>query len=209
MSNLNGAIKVVLADSQALTLDGMRSLLHDAGGISVAGATSEPREVSSLVASTKPDVVLLEARMLSEMGRENVAHMRAAKRDLKIILLSEEESAARTASIAPPETKGILLRTSDGEALVSAIRAVAEGKAWEMPARTMPPETAPRSKPLSPREQDIALLVSQGLSNRDIAQRLELSEQSVKNLVSRILKKKGFINRVQIALERWSVATKD
>lgn len=198
-------VKVVLADNHTLNLEGMASLLEDVPDVEVGAAVSAAGDLVNSLRTAQPDVLVIDARMLNELSDQELARVRKAVDDLKVIILTEQDSAARAAAFAPPETKGLVFRTTDSRSLADAIRSVASGRLWDMPSSaTNHRETAARGRGLSPRELDIAILISQGLTNREIAQRLGLSEQSVKNLVSRILKKKGLTNRVQIALERWS-----
>ncbi|MBA3726289.1 MAG: response regulator transcription factor [Armatimonadetes bacterium] len=204
MQTLNGTneITVVLADSQTLTSEGIAAILAPADDIRLVGVASDPRQLLDALGGN-PQVLLIDAKLLEELGDQELAEMRSVSPDTVFVVLADEANATRVASLAPSEAKGLVLRTSNSESLQKAIRAVAAGKTWDMPERGAG-RAGIRGRDLSAREQDIAALVAKGLANRDIAQRLGLSEQSVKNLVSRILKKKGLTNRVQIALERWS-----
>jgi DNA-binding NarL/FixJ family response regulator len=139
-----------------------------------------------MVDEHSPDVLVASGSLLRNMNQ---------KPAVRVVAVIDQDQGA------PSEAHGIVMRQNGAPSLVEAVRAAAIGKKWRpsgWAARLQ------RSNGLSPREADIVQHVSNGCSNRDIAQRLGLSEQSVKNLVSRILKKKGYTNRVQIALEAWS-----
>ena len=207
MQSLNGTkeITVVLADSQTLTSEGIAAVLAPVDDIRLVGVAFDTRQLLEALEGN-PQVLLIDARLLEELGDQKLAELRSISPDTAIVVLADEATALRVASLRPSEARGLVLRTSNSASLQSAIRAVAAGKTWEMPERGT--GRAGRGRELSAREQDIATLVAEGLPNRDISQRLGLSEQSVKNLVSRILKKKGLANRVQIALERWTSSRK-
>ncbi|MCH8275134.1 MAG: response regulator transcription factor [Armatimonadetes bacterium] len=201
-------IRVVLADRETLNLHGMSALLKDVRGVKVVGTTHDAAEVFASVKDGRPQVLLIEAPMLDQVGDRSLLRLRKAAPDLHILLLSGREAAPRAAALAPPEALGMVYRDGEPRSLIQAIKAVAGGRGWEMPSRPVTERAGrPLAKGLSPREDDIASLVSQGYSNRLIAQRLGLSEQSVKNLVSRILRKLGLRNRVQVALWHWAAAS--
>ena len=186
-------ITVVLADKRPLNLDGLAALVNSSGDVTVAGAAHDGAEAVSLARGTHPSVLVIDAELASRVPSEDIARLAPAK----LLLVSDIARPSRM----PAGTKGVVLRSSSGATLLEAIRTVANGGTWEMPTH---PGRRGRGQSLSPREDDIVAFIAQGVSNREIAQRLGLSEQSVKNLVSRILKKRGYTNRVQIALERWS-----
>lgn len=205
----NGAVKVVVADTQTLSMEGTVKLLSEADGIRVVGKTSTPDEMVFTVKDSRPDVLLIEGKMLSLVGDKEFSKIRDGADDLKVLLLADPEDVPRAMAVAPSETRGLVTRASTPGDLAQAIRTVNVGKTFELPP--LPPQPKRRGRKrtmrLSPREQDIVTFISQGLSNRDISQKMGISEQSVKNLVSRVLKKQGFRNRVQVAL--WRVHVDD
>ncbi|MGI8922807.1 MAG: response regulator transcription factor [Fimbriimonadales bacterium] len=195
-------ITVVLADSQTLTSEGMAAVLAPVDDIRLVGVVSEPSQLMDVLCSN-PQVLVIDAKLLDELGDQGMAKFRSVSPDTVMVILADGQTAPRVTAFAPNEAKGLVLRTSNSEALLRAIHAVAAGKTWEMPVRGSRRGAIP-GRDLSTREQEISALIAKGLANRDIAQLLGLSEQSVKNLVSRILKKMGLTNRVQIALAHWS-----
>jgi DNA-binding NarL/FixJ family response regulator len=201
------SIRVSIADPQLLCLQGIAALLDSAPGISIVGTTSEAHDVPGLVRDSQPDVLVVDSKMAKLISDEHWQKLQKHVPALKTIVLADADCAARASASAPPETRGLVQRTESQESLLQAIKAVASGRTWEMPARRLTPSlNGKRPDRLSPREREIAILIAQGHGNREISKRLELSEQSVKNLVSRILKKQGFRNRVQIALWRLAEA---
>lgn len=178
-------IRVVLGDLQTLNLDGMSAVLKSNKMMSVVAAADEPKDLAEAVKKRAPDVVVVDAHMLLRMKS-------SINGTSRVIQIADDDTAVRTT----PNTKGILRRTSGAKELQNAIRRVARGETYDLPK-----VPSSRTK-LSRREQDITRLVSKGLTNRSIAEILGLSEQSVKNLVSRVLKKLNLENRVQIALSQ-------
>lgn len=176
-------IRVVLGDLQTLNLDGMSAVLKSNKMMSVVAAADQPTSLAEAVKKRAPDVVVVDAQMLLRMAK-------SINGTSKVIQIADDEASVRTT----PNTKGVVRRTSGAKDLQNAIRRVARGETYDLPK-------APSGRTrLSRREEDITRLVSKGLSNRSIAEDLGLSEQSVKNLVSRVLKKLGLENRVQLAL---------
>jgi DNA-binding NarL/FixJ family response regulator len=207
--NPRASVRVVVADTQTLSMEGTVKLLADTDGIHVVGKTSAPEEMVYTVRDSKPDVLLVEGKMLSLLGDKELSKLRNISDQVKVLLLADPEDVPRAMAVAPAETRGLVTRTSTPSDLAHAIKLVNTGKTFELPP--LPPQPKRRGRRrtmrLSPREQDIVTLISQGLSNRAISQRMGISEQSVKNLVSRVLKKQGFRNRVQVAL--WRVHVND
>lgn len=179
-------VRVILGDLQTLNLEGMSALLKGYQGISVVAIADEPKELAEAVKKKAPDVVVVDSQLLRRMPA------RGMNGESSVIQLVDPGFSVT----ATPATKGVLRRNDGVRELKDAIRRVARGETYEMPK---PGKTKAK---LSRREQDIAKLVARGLSNRSIAEDLGLSEQSVKNLVSRILKKLDIDNRVQLALSQ-------
>ncbi|HET6644721.1 MAG TPA: response regulator transcription factor [Fimbriimonadales bacterium] len=179
--------KVVVAETSLLAAEGVAAVLQESG-LQVSGVAADVRGLRKALRS-RPDVVVADARYISELGRTNSP--------VPIVLL-EDAPAGKNG-----RPSGVALRNEGAKNLVGAVRAALSGKSWR-PEERSSSGLSTRGTPLSSRERQVAELVAQGNPNRKIAQMLDLSEQSVKNLVSRILKKKGYANRVQIALDLWS-----
>jgi len=177
-------IRVVLGDLQTLNLEGMSAVLKGSKALSVVAASDDPKKLADAVKKKSPDVVVVDAQMLRRIPSGSINGLS------KVIQLAESGVSIN----ATPSTAGVVRRNDGVRTLKVAIRKVAKGETFELPK-----PSKSRVK-LSRREQDIVSLVARGLSNRAIADDLGLSEQSVKNLVSRVLKKCGMDNRVQLAL---------
>lgn len=178
-------IRVVLGD-HALNLEGMSAVLKTAATMTVVATADSPKKLTEAVKNKVPDVVVVDSQMLRAVTGRGINGAS------KVIQLADEDSY-----VSPtPATRGVVRRTEGSKGLKEAIRRVAKGQTYSLP------ESRASGIKLSRREQEIAKLVGRGLTNRAIAQELDLSEQSVKNLVSRVLKKTGLDNRVQLALAK-------
>lgn len=191
-------LRVVPADNYPLFLEGIVRSLRDHPNIAVVASYDRPSPVVAAIKDLRPDLLLMSqslATQLRDADRHAAAELAPRPR---IILVAEEHANVRLIA-GSLRASGVLRRTDSMETFLRAMAVVASGQTWVS-------EDLPRQKPsvLSRREREISLLVSQGLSNREIGNRLELSEQSVKNHVSRILRKLGLNNRVQVALQSWA-----
>jgi len=177
-------IRVVLGDLQTLNLEGMSAVLKGNRSVSVVATVDDPKELVAAVKKKSPDVLVVDSKLLRRVPARGI------NGQSKVIQIVESDNGI-TPSAA---TRGVVRRSDGVRQLKDAIRRVARGETYELPTVSVAKDK------LSRREHDITRLVARGLSNRAIAEDLGLSEQSVKNLVSRILKKFNMDNRVQLAL---------
>lgn len=182
-------MRVRLADPQVLSRKGLALLLAKEG-FEIAGETSEPNEIRKWVIEKSTDVLILSESLLPCITDLNRA-------GLGILLLCERSDKPSNFRL-----RGRIYRDSQPEMVAKAIRVVAKGGVWDNPKRS---SSESRPLRLTPREQEVARLIARGFNNREVAQNADLSEQSVKNLVSRVLKKMGLRSRVQLALKMQEV----
>ena len=209
-------IRVVLVDDEPLLRHGLRMILEGAPGISVIGEAGNGKEGIELILGEEPDVVLMDIRMPVMDGIEATAqlHSLADARDIPVVMLTAFDTdefilhALRTGAV------GFLLKTTAPEALVASVRAAAQGQQQLSPkvlenlvglAATPPQPEQEMIQPsglaeLSERENEIAQLVAQGLSNAEIAEQLFISLTTVKTHMKHILAKIDGTNRVHIAI---------
>jgi DNA-binding NarL/FixJ family response regulator len=200
-------IRLVVADDQALMRAGLISMLSTQSDIEVVGEASDGAEAVRVVGEADPDVVLMDVRMPGVDGIEatrRLASHRAAVVMLTTFDLDEHVYAAMRAGAA-----GFLLKDAPPEALIAAVRAAARGDALLGPTvtRRLIEEFVRRPAPgtnrpdalnhLTEREAEVLVLVARGLSNAEIAERLYLSQATVKTHVSRILTKLRLRDRAQ------------
>jgi two-component system response regulator DevR len=203
------AVRVVIVDDHEIVRVGLAAVLEDTPDLSVVAMVGTAAEALEAVAEHQPDVVVLDLRLPDRSGIAILPELRQLSPGTRVLALtSYGEDRAVLASVRAG-VDGFLTKTTDSEALVEAIRAVAQGKkhlkeqAAEALVRFVQgglAEPGPHrgQASLTPREREIAQLVAEGLSNREVALRLQLSEKTVKRHVSDILDKLGLERRGQI-----------
>ena len=209
-------IRVVLVDDEPLLRHGLRMILEGAPGISVIGEAGNGKEGIELVLAEEPDVVLMDIRMPVMDGIEAAAqlHSLAGARDIPVVMLTAFDTDEFILHALRAGAVGFLLKTTAPEALVASVRAAAQGQQQLSPkvlenlvglAATPPQPEQEMIQPsglaeLSERENEIAQLVAQGLSNAEIAEQLFISLTTVKTHMKHILAKIDGTNRVHIAI---------
>jgi len=209
-------IRVVLVDDEPLLRHGLRMILEGAPGISIIGEAGNGKEGIELILAEEPDVVLMDIRMPVMDGIEATAqlHSLAGARDIPVVMLTAFDTDEFILHALRAGAVGFLLKTTAPEALVASVRAAAQGQQQLSPkvlenlvglAATPPQPEQEMIQPsglaeLSERENEIAQLVAQGLSNAEIAEQLFISLTTVKTHMKHILAKIDGTNRVHIAI---------
>jgi DNA-binding NarL/FixJ family response regulator len=196
-------IRVFLADDHALVLEGLRSLLESEGDIEVVGTASDGDQVLEAVRELSPDVVVLDLQMPTVSGIACLEQIRAAGLHAKVLVLSAFYDGDTIQSALEAEADGFALKTEAPQQTVACIRQVYQGqlvfpqsaKRWLREQRRRPAPAAD----LSERESEVLGLVAQGLTNTQIAQRLVVSENTVKFHLQNIFQKLGVGNRTEAA----------
>jgi DNA-binding NarL/FixJ family response regulator len=205
-------ITVLLADDHALIRKGFRLILDAEPDIEVAGEASDGTAAVSMASALRPDVVLMDVRMPGRDGIQATRDIAAAGLPSKVLILTTFDLDDYVYAGLRAGASGFLLKDTQPEDLVAAIRIVASGDAVLAPGATrrlirqfgqQQPEHASDRRAeqirsaLTSREQDVFALMAAGLSNGEIASRLHLSAGTIKIHVSRILAKLGLRDRVQ------------
>lgn len=200
-------IKVVVVDDQRLVRAGLCSILSSQDDLQVVGEAEDGDEAVRVVRATEPDVVLMDVRMPGTDGIE--ATRQLAGSSARILMLTTFDLDQYVYAAMKAGACGFLLKDAPPESLVDAVRSAARGEALLAPAitrrlveefvkRPAPGETSPEAlAPLTPREREVLAEVGRGLSNREIAGRLFLSEATVKTHVTRLLTKLSLRDRAQ------------
>jgi DNA-binding NarL/FixJ family response regulator len=205
-------IRVFLLDDHEVVRRGVHDLLDAEPDIDVVGEAGTAGQALARGPALRPDVAVLDIRLPDGDGISVCRDLRSAMPDLACLMLTsfDDDDALLDAIMAG--AAGYVLKQIKGSDLVSAVRTVASGQSMLDPATTTRlmnnlrddrPSTDPEQQALaalSPREHEILTLIGEGLTNRQIGQRLYLSEKTVKNNVSRLLAKLGVERRVQAAV---------
>ncbi len=211
---MSGDVRVVLVEDHPLMRTGIRNVLGKAADIDVVGEASTGRRALEVVASKRPDVVLLDITLPDEDGITLLAKLKSAVR-CAVIMLSfhTEERFVRMAMDAG--ASGYLTKSAEPRDLIEAVRSVGKGQvplSPEAAARLVSLITRQRrpGRPeLTAREREVWRLLAQGDSNAEIARTLFISEHTVKFHVHNLLRKLGFKNRSEAicAAHRRGLAT--
>jgi DNA-binding NarL/FixJ family response regulator len=207
-------VRVLLVDDQPLLRMGFRLVLDGEEDLTVVGEAGDGAEALRQVAALRPDVVLMDVRMPGTNGIEATERIVASGSPSRVLILTTFDLDEYAFAALRAGASGFLLKDARPAELVGAIRAVATGDAVvsprvtrrmlelfsaELPAAGAAP--APRGDArlaeLTHREREVLLAVAEGLSNAEVAERLFLSEATVKTHVGRILAKLGVRDRVQ------------
>jgi len=202
-------IRVLLCDDHELVRRGLRDLLASDLTIEVVGEAGTAAEGVEAAAALEPDVVVMDVRMPGGSGIEACRDIRAAREATKVLILTSfaDDEALFSAIIAG--AAGYVLKQVHGNDLLDAIHAVSTGRSLLDPAVTARVMARLRGEVvgaagghgdgLNTQEQRIVTLIAQGLTNRQIGDRVHLAEKTTKNYVSNILTKLGLSRRGEVA----------
>lgn len=207
-------IRILLAEDQALVRDGLSVLLEMEDGFTVQ-AVSNGREALDAAAAETPDIAILDVRMPVMDGVTCTQELRKRYPRLPILILTTFDDRALVQGCLEAGANAYLLKDIEHDQLVAAIRLLLAGErlipgdlARELLRGTgdtggdgNEDKSGPPPEPLTPRQQEVLELIAEGLSNREIARRLYLSEGTVKNTVSEIYARLGVRDRVQAVLK--------
>jgi DNA-binding NarL/FixJ family response regulator len=203
-------IRVLVADDQALVRSGFRMILDERPDLELVGEAENGAQALELAKELDPDVILMDVRMPELDGVEATKRLVAAGTRARILVLTTFDLDEYVYASIRAGASGFLLKDVQPDELADAIRVVAAGNSLFGPAATqrLLDRFAERNEPtqlrsldaLTDREHEILELLAHGLSNAEIAERLYLSETTVKTHVSAVLRKLGVRDRVQAVI---------
>lgn len=202
-------IRVLLVDDHTILRDGIRLLLSSQEDIEVVGEAGDGEEAIVKARELKPDVILMDISLPKVNGIEATKMIKAERPEAKILILTMHEDEEYVFPLLAAGASGYILKKTASSELISALRAVAEGNAFLHPAvaktvlekyrQGQPAPSAGGPDGLTEREVEVLRLVAQGLSNREIADRLFISIKTVQAHRSNIMEKLNLHDRVELA----------
>jgi two-component system, NarL family, nitrate/nitrite response regulator NarL len=210
MSKPKQAIRILVADDHAIFRDGLRKLLEVSDEAQIVGEAANGVECTKMLAKLKPDILLLDLRMPEKDGLAVLEELNFDSLTTRVIVLTAAEDDRDVVRAMRLGARGVVLKQSASDLLLKSIRKVYDGEIWldnRMTAEVIDAfkKSAEagqrREKPLlSDREKEIVQLVAQGFRNREIGEKLFISEQTVKNHLHNIFDKLGVSDRLELAL---------
>ena len=215
-------IRIVVADDHPIFRDGLCRLLALEEDFEVVAQASDGREVLEVLQQLEPDILLLDLKMPGLDGLGTLQRLQAARNKTRVIVLTASDDKNEFVQAMKLGTSGIVLKQTATELLIKSIRKVHAGEIWldshttaavirQFVANDEAPPVAPQMappqparererSPLSQREREIVALVAQGFKNKEMAEKMFISEQTVKNHLHNIFDKLGVSDRLELAL---------
>lgn len=206
--NTPNPIRVFLLDDHEVVREGLKTLLESTGEIEVVGESNSAQEATARIPALKPHVALLDGRLPDGSGIDVARDVRSVDPSIaSLILTSYDDDEALFAAIMAGAS-GYILKDVRGNDLVSAVRVVASGGSLIDPDLTgrvldrirSGPSAVPELANLTAQEMTLLEHLAEGLTNRQIGERMFLAEKTVKNYVSNVLAKLGVERRTQAAI---------
>jgi DNA-binding NarL/FixJ family response regulator len=213
-------IRIVVADDHPIFRDGLCKLLALEEDFEVVAQAQDGRQVLDVLQQHEPDILLLDLKMPGLDGLATLQRLQIAKNKTRVIVLTASDDKNEFVQAMKLGTSGIVLKQTATELLIKSIRKVHAGEIWldshttaavirqfvandeAAPAHALA-APAPRERersPLSQREREIVALVAQGFKNKEMAEKMFISEQTVKNHLHNIFDKLGVSDRLELAL---------
>ncbi len=201
-------IRVLVVDDHAIIRKGIRAVLEIEPDFELVGEAANGADAIRQDEALRPDVILMDLVMPDMDGIEAISHIKARRAEARILVLTTFAGEKMILSALKAGASGYQLKDSSPEVLLEAIRQVCRGEASLHPlvAREVlhelsaPPKRVPTADPLTPREREVLQCLAQGYENREIAERLVISEATVRTHVSNIMGKLHLASRTQAAL---------
>jgi DNA-binding NarL/FixJ family response regulator len=197
-------IRVLLAEDHAVVRTGLLQLLGEIDEFEVVGAATGGEEAVELAARERPHVVLMDLEMPGIDGIEATRRIRSADPAVNVVMLTAFSDRDRILDAVDAGAVGYLLKDAEPDELIRGLRAAARGESPLAPKAAqalVAARAAHRSEPdLTPREREVLGLLADGLPNKLIARRLEISEKTVKAHLTNIFQRIGVTDRTQAAL---------
>src|SRR5450432_4201023 len=215
--NRKGTVRIVIADDHPIVRDGLKKLLLLEDDFEIVGEAGDGREVIEKVQALDPDVLLLDLRMPNLDGLSALQALQQTNKRTRVIVLTASEDKNEFVQAMKLGCSGIVLKQTAPDLIVKSIRKVHAGEIWldshttaavmrqfstaaDLAAAGGGGKGGRERSPLSQREREIVALVAQGYKNKEMAEKMFISEQTVKNHLHNIFDKLGVSDRLELAL---------
>lgn len=204
-------IRLLLADDHRLFRDGLHRLLELENDIEVVGEAKDGLEAVQMTRATDPDIVLLDINMPKMDGGQVVKELKGGNCRSKFVAITAYDDEEHLAALSSAGINGYILKSSGMQDLLAALRSVYEGESYVDPKvagkllNTFQKHQEEKDimMLLTQREKEVLYWLSQGYNNAEISSKMVLSEKTVKNHVSHLLKKLNLNDRTQAAVMAW------
>src|SRR5580692_2218556 len=210
-------VRIIIADDHPIVRDGLKKLLLLEEDFEIVGEASDGREVLERVQELDPDVLLLDLRMPNLDGLSALQSLQQTNKRTRVIVLTASEDKNEFVQAMKLGCSGIVLKQTAPDLIVKSIRKVNSGEIWldshttaavmrqfstgqEGSGGQASGSKSRERSPLSAREREIVALVAQGYKNKEMAEKMFISEQTVKNHLHNIFDKLGVSDRLELAL---------
>lgn len=203
-------IHIVIADDHPIFRDGLRRLLEAEPNLQVVGEAADGAEAIAMAQQLQPDILLLDLAMPRVPGLETLRELALAGSPVRTILLTASVERPQMLEALQLGARGVVLKESATQVLLKSIEAVMAGSYWvgrdsvpdlkELVLKEVPSEAPSDRYGLTPRERQMVEAIVEGYSNREIAQRFAVREDTVKHHLTSIFSKLGVTTRLELAL---------
>lgn len=202
------AVKIMIADDHSMIREGLKNLLELDGDIEVIAQAVDGKDCLDKLEIYKPDVLLLDINMPNMNGLEVLKQLKAKKLKVKVLVLTVHNETEYLMKAVDIGINGYVLKDSESSELKKAIFAIVDGETYIQPSlipalnakRIERNEDEEKIDALTRRELEVLKLLAIGMYNKEVAEKLEISERTVKNHVSNIFKKLEVTDRTQAAV---------
>jgi DNA-binding NarL/FixJ family response regulator len=206
-------IKILIADDHAMLRYGLKQILELENDLEVIGQAGDGDEAIELAKKLLPDVILMDINMPGTDGIQAIEKLKLESHQFKIIVLTIHEDREYLLKTIHSGAVGYILKDTEPDILIKAIRTVYQGQSYIQPSMTKDliqevsnigdtkkEKDESENVDLTEREIEVINLIADGLSNKEIASELKISEKTVKNHVSNLFKKLNIVDRTQAAI---------
>jgi DNA-binding NarL/FixJ family response regulator len=209
-------VRVLIADDHPIVREGLRRLLSLEDDVEIVGEAADGDATVALIEKLDPDIVLLDLRMPGLDGFGTMQRLQRLGKKTRVIVLTASEDKNEFVQAMKLGCSGIVLKQTAADLVIKSIRKVHAGEIWldshttaavmrqfAAPSESVATGGSPRTRdrsPLSQREREIVALVAQGYKNKEMAEKMFISEQTVKNHLHNIFDKLGVSDRLELAL---------